>query len=40
MAGQEGVLLRKVLGYSLVMLFFMCLLVWLQSTAVLGWMVV
>jgi lactate permease len=40
MAGQEGVLLRKVLGYSLVMLVFMCLLVWLQSTAVLGWMVV
>jgi lactate permease len=40
MAGQEGVLLRKVLGYSLVMLFFMCLLVALQATPVLGWMVV
>jgi lactate permease len=40
MAGQEGVLLRKVLGYSLVMLVFMCLLVALQATPVLGWMVV
>ena len=39
MAGQEGVLLRKVLGYSLVMLFFMCLLVALQGSPVLGWMV-
>ena len=27
MAGQEGVLLRKVLGYSLGMLFSMCVLV-------------
>jgi lactate permease len=40
MAGQEGVLLRKVLGYSLAMLVFMCLLVALQATPVLGWMVV
>ncbi len=39
MAGQEGVLLRKVLGYSLAMLVFMCLLVGLQATPVLGWMV-
>ena len=39
MAGQEGVLLRKVLGYSLVMLVFMCLLVALQGSPVLGWMV-
>ena len=38
MAGQEGVLLRKVLGYSLVMLVFMCLLVALQGT-VLDWMI-
>ena len=39
MAGQEGVLLRKVLGYSLAMLVFMCLLVALQGSPVLGWMV-
>jgi lactate permease len=39
MAGQEGVLLRKVLGYSLAMLVFMCALVALQATPVLGWMV-
>ena len=39
MAGQEGVLLRKVLGYSLVMLVFMCLLVALQGSPVLGWMI-
>ncbi len=40
MAGQEGVLLRKVLGYSLAMLVFMCALVALQATPVLDWMVV
>ena len=38
-ATQEGVLLRKVLGYSLAMLVFMCLLVALQGSFVLGWMV-
>jgi len=39
MAGHEGVIFRKVLGWSLVLLFFMCVIVLLQSTAVLGWMV-
>ncbi len=39
MAGREGDIFRKVLGWSLVMLVIMCLIVWLQSTAVLGWMV-
>jgi lactate permease len=40
MAGQEGDLFRKVLGWSLVLVLFMCALVYLQSTAVLDWMVV
>jgi lactate permease len=39
MAGREGVIFRKVLGWSLLLLLFMCVLVALQSTAVLGWMV-
>jgi len=39
MAGQEGVIFRKVLGWSLVLLLFMCILVTLQGTPVLGWMV-
>ena len=40
MAGQEGDLFRKVLGWSLVLVLAMCVLVYLQSTAVLDWMVV
>jgi lactate permease len=39
LAGKEGDLFRKVLGWSLIMLLFMCVLVYLQSTDVLGWMV-
>jgi lactate permease len=39
MAGREGDLFRKVFGWSLVLLLFMCILVVLQSTAVLDWMV-
>jgi lactate permease len=39
MAGKEGEIFRKVLGWSLVLLLFMCVLVTLQATAVLGWMV-
>ncbi|MGA8993910.1 MAG: L-lactate permease, partial [Nocardioidaceae bacterium] len=39
MAGREGDLFRKVIGWSLGMLVFMCLLVGLQSTPVLSWMV-
>ncbi|MCU6482586.1 lactate permease [Arthrobacter silviterrae] len=38
MDGQESVLLRKVIGWSVGMLAVLCLLVYLQSTPVLGWM--
>ena len=38
--GREGDLFRRVLVWSLVFLAFMCLLVYLQSTSVLSWMVV
>ncbi|MFL5849416.1 MAG: L-lactate permease [Solirubrobacteraceae bacterium] len=37
--GREGDLFRKVVGWSLVLLLAMCVLVTLQSTAVLSWMV-
>jgi lactate permease len=40
MAGQEGDLFRKVLKWSLLLVLIMCVLVYLQSTAVLDWMVV
>jgi lactate permease len=39
MAGKEGDIFRKVLGWSLVLVAFMCILVALQGTPVLGWMV-
>jgi lactate permease len=39
MVGKEGELFRKVVGWSLGFLLLMCVLVFLQSTAVLGWMV-
>jgi lactate permease len=39
MAGREGDLFRKVLGWSLMLLALMAVIVVLQSTAVLGWMV-
>ena len=38
LAGEEGVILRKVLGWTLGFLLFMCVLVYLQSTSVLSWM--
>jgi lactate permease len=38
MAGREGEIFRKVIGWSLVLLLFMCVLVTLQSTPVLHWM--
>ena len=38
--GREGEILRRVLVWSLVFLLFMCVLVYLQSTPVLSWMVV
>jgi len=40
LAGQEGDLFRKVIGWSLALLLVMCVLVYLQSTDVLSWMVV
>jgi lactate permease len=40
LAGQEGDLFRKVLGWSLVLLLAMCVLVLLQSLPVLSWMVI
>ncbi|MCD2118617.1 MULTISPECIES: L-lactate permease [Rhodococcus] len=36
--GSESVLLRKVIGYSVAMLVILCVLVYLQSTPVLSWM--
>jgi lactate permease len=38
--GAEGTLFRRVFGWSVVMLVLLCLVVYLQSTSVLGWMVV
>jgi lactate permease len=40
MGGQEGVLFRRVVGWSLLLLLIMCVLVYLQSTSILSWMVV
>jgi lactate permease len=39
LGGQEGDLFRRVIGWSIVLLAIMCVLVYLQSTAVLSWMV-
>ncbi|MGA8848048.1 MAG: L-lactate permease, partial [Nocardioides sp.] len=39
MAGREGDIFRKVIGWSLGLLVLMCVIVGLQSTPVLGWMV-
>jgi len=38
MSGKEGDIFRKVIGWSLVFLVFMCAIVYLQSTPVLSWM--
>lgn len=40
MARQVGDLFRKVFGWSIVLMLLMCGIVYLQSTAVLDWMVV
>ena len=40
MGGQEGVIFRKVLGWSILLILIMCVIIYLQSTAVLDWMVV
>jgi lactate permease len=39
LAGREGDIFRKVIGWSLGGLFLMCVIIWLQSTGVLSWMV-
>jgi lactate permease len=39
LAGREGDIFRKVIGWSLLLLALMCVITWLQSTAVLDWMV-
>jgi lactate permease len=39
MAGKEGELFRKVFGWSMALLLFMCVIVVLQASPVLGWMV-
>jgi lactate permease len=40
LGGQEGELFRRVLGWSLLLLAIMCVLVYLQTTSLLSWMVV
>jgi lactate permease len=40
LGGREGELFRRVFGWSIALLLLMCVLVYLQSTAVLSWMVV
>jgi lactate permease len=40
LAGQEGELFRRVLGWSLVLLLVMCVIILLQSLPILSWMVV
>ncbi|AQH01510.1 hypothetical protein A9R05_22095 [Burkholderia sp. KK1] len=39
MAGKEGLLFRRVFGWTLLMIVGMSILVYLQSTSILGWMV-
>ncbi|CAN5673001.1 L-lactate permease [soil metagenome] len=39
MSGEEGVIFRKVIGWSLLMLLLMCVIVGLQATPVLSWMI-
>jgi lactate permease len=40
MAGEEGVLFRRVVGWSVLLVLIMAVLVYLQSTSILSWMVV
>ena len=40
LAGQEGELFRTVLKWSIALVLIMCVIVLLQSTAILSWMVV
>jgi lactate permease len=40
MAGREGDIFRRVIGWSLILVLVMCVIVYLQSTSLLSWMVV
>ena len=40
LAGKEGYVFRKVIGWSLLLILLMCLLAYFQSKGVLNWMVV
>jgi len=40
LAGKEGDIFRRVLFWSIAMTLLMCVLVYLQSTAILDWMVI
>jgi lactate permease len=40
MAGEEGTLFRRVVGWSVLLVLIMAVLVYLQSTSILSWMVV
>jgi lactate permease len=37
--GAEGDLFRRVIGWSVLLLLALCVLVFLQSTSILGWMI-
>jgi lactate permease len=39
LAGQEGDLFRRVVGWSIVLMLLMCVIVYIQSTSLLSWMV-
>ena len=39
LAGREGDIFRKVIGWSILLVLIIAVLVWLQSTSVLSWMV-
>ena len=39
LTGKEGDIFRKVIGWSILLVLIMAVLVWLQSTGVLSWMV-
>jgi len=39
LAGKEGDIFRKVLGWSMILLVLMCVIVVLQATPVLSWMI-
>ena len=39
LSGREGDLFRRVVGWSIVLMLLMCVIVYLQSTSLLSWMV-